>query len=308
MVNSWILSKFNEHKRKNWKRTIMTLMIDVIDLDLFSKVLNAAAVVLEDEGTFIVTPEDGLTLRNMDKSHFAMVDLKIRPDYFGEKKYNCDKEYIISIQMQDLRKILQRAGREDELNIKLDEANDTLVFTFKGREERRFVLPLSIAEENKLPDPSSLKQDVRATLVSGAITDFIKDASIIGGSVKINAEPGKMIFSSTEDKKAVSITVEEKDESAAIKIDVENPSEALYSIETFRNLVLVDREFSQVVLAFSSARPLQLLYQDERGIEMGYLLAPMQPEVEETYEEEESEKVYDDEDWDDEDEEDWEDE
>jgi proliferating cell nuclear antigen len=287
-------------------------MIDIDDLDLFSKVLNAAAAVLEDEGTFIVTPEDGLTLRNMDKSRFAMVDLKIRPTYFGEK-YNCDREYIISIQMQDLKRILQRAGREDELNLKLDEANDTLVFTFKGREERRFVLPLSIAEENKLPDPSSLKQDVRATLVSGAITDFIKDASIIGGSVKIKAEPGKMTFSSTEDKKAVSITVEtEKEGSAAIKIDVENPSEALYSIETFKNLILVDKEFSQVELAFSSNHPLQLLYQDDRGIEMGYLLAPMQPEVEESYEEEDSEEVYDDEDWDDEEEEeeeeDWDDE
>jgi proliferating cell nuclear antigen len=289
-------------------------MIDVNDLDLFTKVLNAAAAVLEDEGTFIVTPNDGMTLRNMDKSRFAMVDLKIQPKYFGEN-FKCDREYIISIQMQDLKRILQRAGREDELNLRLDEANDTLVFTFKGREERRFVLPLSIAEENKLPDPSSLKQDVRATLVSGAITDFIKDASIIGGSVKIKAETGKMTFSSTEDKKAVCITIEtEKADSAAIKIDVENPSEALYSIETFKNLILVDKEFSQVELAFSSNHPLQLLYQDDRGIEMGYLLAPMQPEteMEEDYGEKESDEVYDDEDWDDEEEEeeeeDWDDE
>ncbi len=168
---------------------------------------------------------------------------------------------------------------------------------------RRFVLPLTITEENALPDPSSLKHDVQAKLRGGALTEFIKDASIIGGSVKIHAESGKMTFSSTQDKKEVSITVDTSTEdSAALEIETENPSESLYSIDTFKNLILVDNAFTTVQLAFSSAHPLQLLYQDDRGIELGYLLAPMQPDTE--IEEEESDEVYDDEDWD-EDDEDW---
>jgi proliferating cell nuclear antigen PCNA len=273
------------------------LEIKVDDLDLFSKVLNAAAAVLEDEGTFFVTPNDGVTLRNMDKSRFAMVDLKIHPKYFhGE--FKCDKEYIISIQMQDLRKILQRAGKEDVLTLKLDEVNDTLNFLFEGRVKRLFILPLTVAEENVLPDPSSLKHNIHAKLRGGAMTDFIKDASIIGGSIKINAESGKMTFSSSQDKKEVSITITtESEDSAALEIEAESPSEALYSIDTFKNLILVDNAFTTVQLSFSSAHPLQLLYQDDRGIELGYLLAPMQPEAE--IEEDDSEEAYDDEDWDD---------
>ncbi len=60
----------------------MTLEIKVTDLELFTKVLNATATVLEDEGTFVITPDGGITLRNMDKPRFAMVDLKIAPVYY----------------------------------------------------------------------------------------------------------------------------------------------------------------------------------------------------------------------------------
>ncbi len=279
----------------------MTLEIKVDDLDLFTKVLNAAAAVLEDEGTFFATPEEGLTLRNMDKSRFAMVDLKIRPNYFNEG-YKCDKKYVISIQMQDLKKILQRAGKEETLTITLNEGNNTLVFEFIGRAQKRFVLPLSVSEESSLPDPSQLSHDVTAKLQGGSLTDFIKDASIIGGSVKISAKPGEMTFSSAQDKKEVSITIIAGSEnSAASEILAETPSESLYSIDTFKNLILVDNAFTSVQLDFSSSKPLRLQYKDDRGIEIGYLLAPMQPEAE--YEESDSDEAYSDEDWDEDDEE-----
>lgn len=279
----------------------MTLEIKVEDLDLFTKVLNAAAAVLEDEGTFFATPEEGLTLRNMDKSRFAMVDLKIRPSYFNDG-FKCDQKYVISIQMQDLKKILQRAGKEDVLTIRLDETNDTLIFMYEGRAQKRFVLPLSVSEESTLPDPSQLGADVTAKLQGGSLTDFIKDASIIGGSIKIAAKPGEMTFSSAQDKKEVSITiVAGLEHSAATEILTETPSESLYSIDTFKNLLLVDNAFTSVQLDFSSAKPLRLHYQDDRGIELGYLLAPMQPETE--YEEN-SGSAYDDEDWDEDEDED----
>lgn len=282
----------------------MTLRIKVENLDLFTKVLNAAAAVLEDDGTFLITPQDGMTLRNMDKSRFAMVDLKIHPNYFGSE-FECDKEYIITVQMQDLKKILQRARKDDILTLELDEPNDTLNFLFESHVKRRFVLPLTMAEENVLPDPTSLKLDAQAKLRGGALTEFIKDAAIIGGSIKLNAETGKLSFSSSQDKKEVKIDINlDSDESEALEINAENPCEALYSIDTFKNLILVDQAFAVVNLAFSTNHPLKLVYENESGITLGYLLAPMQPETE--IEEEDDSQAYADEDWDeDDDDEDW---
>ncbi|UCG01667.1 MAG: hypothetical protein JSW11_18905 [Candidatus Heimdallarchaeota archaeon] len=275
----------------------MALKIKVENLDLFTKVLNAAAAVLEDDGTFLITPQDGITLRNMDKSRFAMVDLKINPNYFSDD-FVCDKEYLITIQMQDLKRILQRARRDDILTLELDEAKDTLNFLFESHVKRQFVLPLTLAEENALPDPTSLKHDAHAKLRGGALTEFIKDAAIIGGSVKITADSGKLSFSSTQDKKEVKIDLNvNSDESEALEITSDGRCEALYSIDTFKNLILVDQSFAVVNLAFSTNHPLKLIYTNETGITLGYLLAPMQPEAE-MDEEEDSEEVYADEEWD----------
>ncbi len=274
----------------------MTLRIKVDNLDLFTKVLNAAVAVLEDDGTFLITPQDGMTLRNMDKSRFAMVDLKIHPDYFGGD-FTCDKEYLITIQMQDLKRILQRARKDDVLTLELDEANDTLNFLFESHVKRLFVLPLTLAEENVLPDPTSLKHDAQAKLRGGALTEFIKDAAIIGGSIKISAETGKLSFSSSQDKKEVKIDINTDSEvSEAFEITAEGHCEALYSIDTFKNLILVDQAFAVVNLAFSTNHPLKLVYTNDTGITLGYLLAPMQPEP--GIEEDDSEDAYADEDWD----------
>jgi len=281
----------------------MTLEIKVTDLDLFTKVLNATATVLEDEGTFVITPDGGMTLRNMDKPRFAMVDLKIAPTYFhGE--FKCDKEYKISIQMQDLKKILQRGKSDDSLIITLKEDKNLLVFTFEGRVKRQFILPLSEPDETTLPDPSKLEYAVKSVLFGGSLTDFIKDASIIGGSINLYAEANKMIFSSVQDNREVKNS--ENENSPAKMIEAQSSQEALYSIDSFKNLILVDSAFSEVSLTFSSARPLHLLYKDARGIELGYLLAPMQPDIEEDMESEDNNKdSYDDDDeYDDEEEDD----
>ena len=65
--------------------------------------------------------------------------------------------------------------------------------------------------------------------------------------------------------------------------------------------ILVDQAFSEVSLTFSSARPLYLLYLDARGIELGYLLAPMQPDIEEDMDtDSDDENSYDDDEYDDE--------
>lgn len=272
----------------------MTLEIKVDDLDLFTKVLNAAATVLEDEGTFVITPNDGMTLRNMDKPRFAMVDLKIKPEYF-HGDFKCDKEYKVSIQMQDLKKILQRGGKEDSLTITLDEGKNLLSFIFQGRVKRQFILPLSDPEDSTLPDPSQLAYDVKSILFSGSLTDFIKDASIIGGSINLHAAADKMIFSSSQDNREVRIEIDSNAENSAAKsIEAKASHDALYSIDSFKNLILVDQAFSEVQLTFSSARPLHLLYSDARGIDLGYLLAPMQPDIEDEYETASSDADYDD--------------
>ena len=293
----------------------MTLKIIKEDLDLFIKVLNAAAAVLDIDGTFLITPKDGIILRSMDRSHSAMVDLRIRPEHFSEEnsEFICDKEYMLTLDIQHLKKILQRAKKGDKLTITLDEKNETLNFLFTGLGKRNFVLPLQKKEEEELPpDSQSLEFNVNSKLKGGALTDFIKDASIIGGSVKISAEEGKLRFSCVEERKEVSIEIstDAEGESEALEVSTDSLNESLYSIETFKNLLLVDQAFSTVGLSFSTEKPLRLSY-SESGINLGYLLAPMRGEEDDygTDTVEKDEEYDNEDDWDDEedDDEEWDD-
>ncbi|MHA1973068.1 MAG: hypothetical protein ACTSW1_08750 [Candidatus Hodarchaeales archaeon] len=288
----------------------MTLKIVKEDLDIFIKVLNAAAAVLEKDATFLITPQDGLTLRSMDESHSAMVDLRIKPEYFegDSSEFVCDKEYLITIDMQHLKKILQRYKKGDTLTITLDEGNETLVFLYEGLGKRTFVLPLLHTEKEELPpDSQSFEFKVNAKLRGGALSDFIKDASIIGGTIKITAEEGKLVFSCTEDKKGVSIEITTDGESEALEILSDGKNESQYQIDIFKNLLLVDQTFTSVKLAFSSENPLRLSYA-ESGINLDYMLAPMRSDEEVEEESESDEDWEDDEEWDDEDDEEWDDE
>ncbi|MFW9857054.1 MAG: hypothetical protein ACFFFG_18535 [Candidatus Thorarchaeota archaeon] len=281
----------------------MTLRIEIEQLDMFSKVLNAAAAILEDEGTFVIRPQDGILLRNMDKGRFAMVDLKIHPSYFeGAGSFTCDKEYVIAVHMQDLKKVLQRARKDDMLTVELDENKEILKLAYTGRGTRDFILPLSAPEETQLPDPSELDFGVTAELVGGALSEIVRDVSIVGDLVTIRADAGKMIFSSSHDKKEVSVEMEvdQQGNSALTSISMDKTAESMYPTDYFKNIILVDNSFASAKLWFDSDKPLKLLYQYENNLALGYLLAPMQQDYEsEEHEEEGSYDDDDDEEWED---------
>lgn len=260
-------------------------------LKVFKKIMGAIAALLEDDGDFTITPTDGIILRDMEKSRFALIDLNIRPGFF-EGNFQCDKEYAIAVNVKDFQKVLDRIQGDGSLEITLDQAHDALKFQTNGYVKKQFALPLTIGtEEKSLLEADDYEPTVNAKLRGSVLSELIKDVAIAGGNVKITADIDKLVFICLHDRKEVTIDLlknleELSGEAPVLDLDAPGYTESLYSIDMLKDIFKVDTEFAEVQLSFSLNQPLKLRYSTE-DITLKYLLAPVLPESENIEKEEE---------------------
>ena len=87
--------------------------------------LIGAISALVDEANFEVSPQ-GMTLRAMDPSRIAMVDFELPKSAFSN--FECDEEVRIGINMDEMEKIVKRAGSGNSLALGLNREKNQLVF------------------------------------------------------------------------------------------------------------------------------------------------------------------------------------
>ena len=92
---------------------------------------------LVTEAKFKITP-NAMELVAMDPANVAMIIFKLLSSCFTE--YDVKKEIDLSIDLNNLKQILRRAGTNDMLTMELDD--NMLKVTLKGKNKRTFSLPL----------------------------------------------------------------------------------------------------------------------------------------------------------------------
>ena len=139
--------------------------LNVSDVKLLRDVLTAISTLI-DEGTFNVTPE-GIKLRSMDPSRVAMVDFTMQKTAFDE--YVSDQNTKICVNLGELLKLLKRAGRDEAVEIHLDESTGQLVVIIRGRYTRTFRMPTLEAMEDEVPTPR-VTFNAKVTLTADAVS------------------------------------------------------------------------------------------------------------------------------------------
>ena len=152
---------------------------------LWRNVIEATSELI-DEANFIAKP-DGVSLRSMDPSHVAMIEVVLPVSFFDE--YICDVEVNIGVNLDELKRLLRRAGANDRLEMEILDPS-RLTIKFIGRAHRTFNMPLIDISAEDIPAPS-LDFNVYARLISDVLSDAVKDAAIVSDYVKLLL---KMIF------------------------------------------------------------------------------------------------------------------
>jgi len=228
-----------------------------------------------DETTFIITP-DAFMMSAMDPSRICLLKFSMKKENFDE--YECKDTYKISVNLDDLAKILRRSSgtdgfvityNEDDQKIKIQIINDKM-----KKRKRTFslsLLDLDIEEINfealeGIEYPSQWVMDI------DFLVESIKDAEIYSEILTIQAnEDVGIIFNSYGQIGEMNgeIGLEDLD-----GYEIDGTSAGSYSISFLKNILKLSTITEELDISIKEDHPIKMIFKLTNSDELLYFLAP----------------------------------
>lgn len=225
---------------------------------------------LVDEATFNVTPE-GIKLRAMDPSRVAMIDFEWSKTVFDE--YACDAAMKMCLNIGEMLKLLRRTGKDESVELALDEKTGRLQIAIKGKYERTFNMPTLEAAEEEVPTPK-ITFNVRAKATTEGLHQAIEDVSLVSDHVRIEMDSEKMVMRATGELMGATVELKKGSE-ALLDLEVKEPSKATFSLSYLSEIIKTATATSDVAtLEFSTDMPIRIDFQQPREGKLTFYLAP----------------------------------
>jgi proliferating cell nuclear antigen len=234
------------------------------------KDMMGAISILVDEATFDLTPE-GIKLRAMDPSRVAMVDFEWPKTLFDE--YACGETMKMCINISEMLKLLRRTGKDESVELSLDEKTGKLKIAIRGNYARTFNMPTLEAMEEEVPTPK-VKFNVSAKTTTQGLREAIEDASLVSDHVRIEADKEKMVMNASGDIMGATIEFKAGDD-VLLEMAAKEASKATFSLSYLSEIVKAAVPTSEiVVIEFSTDMPIKLDFQQEKEGKLKFYLAP----------------------------------
>ncbi len=243
--------------------------LKVADAKLLRDMATAISI-LVDEATFKINPEN-LKLRAMDPSRVAMVDFEWPKTVFEE--YTCTEPTKMCINISELLKLLKRAGRNEVVELSLDEKTGRLQVKITGRYTRNFTMPTLEASEEEVPTPK-ITFNVMAKATTEGLRQAIEDAQLVSDHVRIQAETEKLVFYAAGDLMGATIELQ-KGSDTLLDLEAREPSKATFSLSYLSEIIKAASATSDIAtLEFSTDMPIKLDFQQIKEGKLTFYLAP----------------------------------
>lgn len=243
--------------------------LKVADTKPFRDMITSISI-LVDEATFKLDPE-GLKLRAMDPSRVAMIDFECPKTAFEE--YTCTEPTKMCINITELLKLLKRSGKDETLELALDDKTGKLQVKIAGKYTRNFTMPTLEASEEEVPTPKiTFNAKIKAT--TDGLSQAIEDAQLVSDHVKIEADPEKVVFNASGDLMGATITLQ-KGSDALLELEVKETQKATFSLSYLTEIIKAASQTSDIAtLEFSSDMPIKLDFQQAKEGKLTFYLAP----------------------------------
>ncbi|MCK4474790.1 proliferating cell nuclear antigen (pcna) [Candidatus Bathyarchaeota archaeon] len=234
------------------------------------KDMTTAISILVDEATFKMDAE-GLKLRAMDPSRVAMVDFEWPKTVFEE--YTCTEPTKMCINVSELLKLLRRTGRDEAVELSLDEKTARLQIRITGRYTRNFTMPTLEASEEEVPTPK-ITFNVRAKTTTEGLRQAIEDAQLVSDHVRIEADTEKLVLNAAGDLMGATIELK-KGSDALLELEAKESSKATFSLSYLSEIIKAASTTSEIAtLEFSTDMPIRLDFQQPKEGRLTFYLAP----------------------------------
>jgi proliferating cell nuclear antigen len=234
------------------------------------KDMVTAISILIDEATFNISPE-AITLRAMDPSRVAMIDFHWPKTVFDE--YTCTEPTKMCINISELLKLLRRTGRDETIELSLDEKTARLKLIIRGNYTRTFNMPTLEAMDEEVPTPK-VTFKIKAKTTTQGLHQAIEDASLVSDHVRIEADKEKLTLNATGDLMGANIELK-KGSDALLDIQAEEPAKATFSLSYLAEIVKAASSTSDLAtIEFATDMPIRLDFQQPKEGKLTYYLAP----------------------------------
>ena len=243
--------------------------LKVADAKLLKDMATAISILI-DEATFKIDPEN-LKLRAMDPSRVAMVDFEWPKTVFEE--YTCTEPTKMCINISELLKLLRRAGKDEVVELSLDENTGRLQIRITGKYKRNFTMPTLESSEEEVPTPK-ITFNVRAKATTEGLRQAIEDAQLVSDHVRIEADAEKLVFNAAGDLMSAIIELQ-KGSDTLLDLEAKEPSKATFGLSYLSEIIKAASATSDIAtLEFSTDMPIKLDFQQTKEGKLTFYLAP----------------------------------
>jgi proliferating cell nuclear antigen len=229
-------------------------------------IIEAISFLIDE--TYVYVYPTGLKLNAIDSSHVAMLLAFLPKELFTE--YKCSQDSKIGINVQDLIKILRRAGSKDEIQLQLDKKDkNTLLITLKSdKSTRTFKLkskeiPGYDAKEEGLLESfeETLKDKFTATIQmeGGVLDEIVKDALIISDLLKVQVMSAEKVINFTAFDESGEVDIEiDLEGKGVLDKKVLNDAEGIYSLNFLENIIKIQSITNNFEIALGNNIPMKI--------------------------------------------------
>jgi len=247
--------------------------------EVFRKVIGAITE-LVTEANFDVS-EEGVNLQAMDSSHVSLVALQLRAA--GFEGFTSQRGMSLGMNLASLTKVLKCMNSKDSITMRAQDNADSCAFIFESEQEDRisnFDLKLMDIDAEQLGIPETEYQCV-VRMPADEFQRICRDMQVLGDTIAISASKESVKFSVQGDIGTGDMTLKhnkevdaDKDESQAIKIELEEPVNQTFALRYLNFFTKATPLSKTVNLYMSPEVPLMVEYtMDDLGY-VRYYLAP----------------------------------
>ncbi|MEM3612939.1 MAG: DNA polymerase sliding clamp, partial [Candidatus Bathyarchaeia archaeon] len=168
---------------------------------------------------------------------------------------------------------LKRAGKDEVIELALDEKTGRLQLKITGKYTRNFTMPTLEASEEEVPTPK-ISFNVRAKATTDGLRQAVEDAELVSDHVRIEADNEKLVFQAAGDLMGATIELK-KGSDALLDLEAKEPSKATFSLSYLSEIIKAASATSDIAtLEFSTDMPIKIDFQQAKEGKLTFYLAP----------------------------------
>lgn len=252
-----------EQTQKESEPTYPEFTIKGMDKRAWLNVFKAIGA-LTEEVTLTVCPE-GLTVRCMDPSHVALIDLNLPNTVFEQWEVN--EECKFGVRVDEIAKVVSRMPKDATLKLTIH-GDGMLNLSWDNRSYKYRVIEVT-AGSTPLP---KISFNAAFTIDTGELQKALQDLQVVSDYVSMTSSNEQVLFQARGDAGECNVRYD-RAEQGIESISIREESKATYSLEYLVSMLkAVDLE--QVCIEYSSKMPCRLSFAIGNVGSLGFFIAP----------------------------------